>query len=286
MRALCSILLVALAAIASGGSAQARELKVCADPNNLPFSNENGEGFENKIVELIAHKLGANLTYAWWAERRGFVRNTLNAGLCDLVPGTAIGVDALRTTLPYYRSGYVFVTKTSGPNIASLDDPKLNTLKIGVQLVGNDGANPPPAMALARRGIIENVRGFSLYGDYSKPNPPAAIMQAVADGDIDVAIVWGPLAGYFASREKVPLRLAQVEPEIDGARLPMVFDITMGVRWDDEDLKNEVDAALVDLRPQIDAILAAYGVPRLDETTMPPTQTEESERVQETATAK
>ena len=244
--------------------ADARELRVCADPNNLPFSNERGEGFENKIAELIADELGATLSYTWWAQRRGFIRNTLNTGLCDLVTGTTNGIEMLRTTLPYYRSGYTFVTRQDGPKVSSLDDPILHNLRIGIQLVGEDGANPPPSEALARRGIVDNVRGYLVYGDYREQNPAAAIMDAVAKGEIDVAIVWGPVAGYFAGRESVPLNVALVTPQNDGPRVPMVFDINMGVRRDDPTLRDEINAALSKLRPKIDAVLANYGVPRAD----------------------
>jgi len=180
----------------------------------MPFSNEAGEGFEYKIVEQIAQNLGATLTYTWWAQRRGFVRNTLKAGLCDLWPGIAAGMDMLDTTRPYYRSSYVFVSRTDRAlDITSFDDPKLRQFTIGVQMVGNDAMNTPPAHALARRGITANVRDYMLYSDYSKPNPPAAIIDAVTHGDVDVAIVWGPLAGYFASQQhNVALTLTPVSP--------------------------------------------------------------------------
>jgi mxaJ protein len=259
-----SFALAGLSLLLLGTGADARELRVCADPNNLPFSNERGEGFENKIAALIADKLGATLSYTWWAQRRGFIRNTLNAGSCDLVTGTTNGIEMLRTTLPYYRSGYAFVTRQDGPKVSSLDDPILHKLRIGIQLVGEDGANPPPAEALARRGIVNNVRGYLVYGDYRERNPAAAIMEAVARGEIDVAIVWGPIAGYFASRASVPLTATLVTPENDGPRLPMVFDINMGVRKDDPTLRDEINAALTNLRPKIDAVLASYGVPRAD----------------------
>jgi mxaJ protein len=245
-----------------GGSAEARELKVCGDPNNLPFSNEKGEGFENKIAQLIATELSADLNYYWWAQRRGFVRNTLNAGECDLVTGTVLGLEMLRGTIPYYRSSYMFVTRQNAPPVVSLDDSSLRQRKIGIQLVGGD--NPPPASALARRGLAGNLRGFPVYGDDRDNDPGEKIMGAVAAGDVDVAIVWGPVAGYYATREKVPLALNPVQPAIDGPRLPMVFDVTMGVRKGDDTLRDEINAAITKLRPEIDTILADYGVPRLD----------------------
>src|SRR3954463_6460817 len=248
-----------LAALLVAAPAAARELRVCADPNNLPFSNAAREGFENKIVEVLGKDLGAEVTYTWWAQRRGFVRNTLNAGLCDLMPGVTAGIEMLRTTAPYYRSSYVFVTGETGPQVASFDDPVLRDVTIGVQLVGNDGFNTPPAHALSRRGIVDNLRGYSVYGNYDEPNPPARIVKAVADGDVAVAVVWGPLAGYFAKREGVPLRLTSVEPQVDGPQLPMAFDISMGVRKEDEKLREEIDDALQRRKPEIAAILAEYG---------------------------
>jgi mxaJ protein len=244
--------------------AYSRELRVCADPNNLPFSNAAREGFENKIVEVLAKDLGAEVTYTWWAQRRGFIRNTLKAGLCDLVPGVPAATEMLRTTAPYYRSSYVFLTREDGPKVASFDDPALRDVAIGVQLVGNDGFNTPAAHALSRRGIVGNLRGYSLYGDYGEPNPPARIVKAVAAGEVAVAVVWGPLAGYFADRQGVPLRLTPVQPQIDGPQLPMAFDISMGVRKEDEALRQDVDAALQRRKTEIAAILAQYGVPRLD----------------------
>jgi mxaJ protein len=245
-------------------NAAARDLRVCADPNNLPFSNEKLEGFENKIVALIAAELEAEVHYTWWAQRRGFVRNTLKAKLCDLIAGTPANLEMLRTTAPYYRSSYVFVTRGDGPKIESFNDPILRDLRIGVQLIGDDGFNTPPAHALSRRGIIANVRGYSVYGDYREPNPPARIIAAVAEGEIDVAIAWGPLAGYFGGKQVIPLRIRQVEPRIDGPRLPMIFDISMGVRREDDALRQEIDAVLRRRRADVDAILTEYGVPRID----------------------
>jgi len=250
--------------IGAGAAASARELRVCADPNNLPFSNQRGEGFENEIVDIVARELNATVSYVWWAQRRGFIRNTLKAGLCALVPGTPANLEMLRTTAPYYRSSYVFVTREDGPGVSSFDDPRLRELDIGVQLIGDDGANSPPVAALARRGIAGRLHGYPVYGDYATPNPPSKIIDAVAAGDIDIAIAWGPLAGYFADREPVRLTVTPVSPRIDGPLLPMIYDISMGVRRDDETFRGEVDAALVKHRSEIDAVLAKYHVPRLD----------------------
>ncbi|CDX56104.1 Extracellular solute-binding protein family 3 [Mesorhizobium plurifarium] len=256
--------IAALALLLLPATAGARELRVCADPNNLPFSNAAGQGFENRIAQIIADDLGAKLTYTWWAQRRGFVRNALKAGLCDLVPGTPANLEMLRTTRPYYRSSYVFVARQDSPDVTSFNDPRLRELRIGVQLIGDDGANSPPVQALGRRGIVGHLIGYPVYGDYSVPNPPARIIEAVASGEIDLAVVWGPLAGYFAQKQKVPLRITPVTPRIDGPQLPLMYDISMGVRREDDALRSDVNSALARHKSEIDAVLAQYGVPRLD----------------------
>jgi mxaJ protein len=214
---------------------------------------------------LIGQELGATVTYTWFAQRRGFLRNTLNAGKCDLVPGIPASMEMLRTSQPYYRSGYMFVRRESTPKIESLDDPALKSLKIGVQLIGKDATNTPPVHALAHRGIVGNVRGFMVYGDYDSPDPVSPIVEAVADGDIDVAIVWGPPAGYFSVRQQVKLAVDPVPPGTAEGDPPMRFDIAMGVRKSDAELASEIDRALTARRADIDAILAAYHVPRFDQ---------------------
>jgi len=240
-------------------------LRVCADPNNLPFSNQSGEGFENKLAELLAHDLGERVEYTWWAQRRGFFRNTLKAGVCDLVIGVPSGFEMALTTRPYYRSTYVFLSrKDRHLDVKSFDDPSLRKLRIGVQIIGDDQSNAPPAHALTRRHIIDNVKGFTLYGDYSQHDPPARIVDAVTKGDIDLAIVWGPLAGYFAKQSHVPLEIVPVSPQIDQPFLPFVFDISMGVRRGDQEFRDRVDQFLEQRRGEIDRILADYRVPRAE----------------------
>jgi len=242
-----------------------RELRVCADPNNLPFSNEHQEGFENKLAQLVARDLNAKLSYVWWAQRRCFVRNTLDQNDCDLLVGIPSSFERARTTIPYYRSTYVFVTRSDRHlKVASFDDPQLRRLRIGVQLIGDDATNTPPAHALSRRGIITNVRGYSVYGDYRQPNPPARLIDAVANGDVDVGVAWGPLAGYFAQRESVRLSITPVSPQIDLPFLPFVFDISMGVRRGNDSLRDELNGVINRRRAEIDRILADYGVPTLD----------------------
>jgi mxaJ protein len=248
-----------LVLVLAGCSAGNDVLRVCADPNNLPFSNRAGQGFENKIAEAVAAELGRKVAYTWWAQRRGMVREALNAGKCDLVPGTAAGLEMLATTPAYYRSSYVAVTRAGDPPIRNFDDPRLRSMRIGVQMIGDDFANTPPAHALTERGIVGNVRGYMIYGDYARDAPQAEIVEALASGEIDVAFVWGPVAGYFAPRQPLPLRWEPLAPEEPA----MAFGVAMGVRRGDAALKNEVQRALAARARAIENILRAYGVPLL-----------------------
>jgi mxaJ protein len=241
-----------------------RVLRVCADPNNLPFSNQQQQGFENRIADLLAEELEARVEYTWFAQRRGFIRNTLRAEECDVVMGVPTSFELVLPTRPYYRSNYVFVTRAQDSlDIRSFDDQRLRSLKIGVHLIGDDYANTPPAHALSNRGIIDNVRGYSIYGDYTRPDPPADVLRALARGEIDVAVVWGPLAGYFAKQADKPLHIVPVSPQVDVPFLPMVFDIGMGVRRKDTQLKEEIERILERRSADIAAILDEYGVPRV-----------------------
>lgn len=246
-------------------SAPARSvLRVCADPNNLPFTNRRLEGFENRIAELLACELDRELEYVWRAQRRGFFRNAFGEDRCDVVLGVPAGFERALATRPYYRSSYVFVSRADrGLDLESLDDSRLADLVVGVQLVGDDGADTPPAHALARRGIIDNVVGFTLYGDYRDENPPARIVDAVARGEIDVALVWGPLAGFQARREPAELALQPVTPPRDPGALRFAFSIAVGVDRRQPALRTEIDRVLAERASEIDEILAAYGVPRL-----------------------
>jgi quinoprotein dehydrogenase-associated probable ABC transporter substrate-binding protein len=238
--------------------------RVCADPQNLPFSNDKGEGFENKIAALIAKDFGATPSYIWWGQRRGFIRNTMDAtlkeGRCDFVIGVPAGYDLVSTTRPYYRSTYMFVySKGKGLALKSLDDPALKKLKIGVHLLGDDYTNPPPVHELGKRHIVDNVVGFSTF--YSAENPPSAIVDAVVKGTVDLAIVWGPIAGYFAQRQRVPLELVQI-PSRKGD-LPFEFDISMGVKRGNEALRARLVEVLDRRQAEIEGILRQYGVPLL-----------------------
>ena len=254
--------IVLLAALLLGSCDRERTLTACADPNNLPFSNRAGQGFENKFAELIAADLHAKLHYVWWAQRRGYVRNTLNEAKCDFWPGIGSNVEMAATSRPYYRSTYLFVTRASDKlDRLTLDDPRLRKLRIGVQMVGDDFSNTPPAHALTRRGLVDNIRGYMLYGDYRQPSPASEIVRAVERRDIDVALVWGPLAGYFAGRSPVPLRLEPVTPWMDDMQWPMQFDVSVGVGRDDQKLLKDIDGILARRSGDIRRLLRAYHVP-------------------------
>jgi mxaJ protein len=263
MRHRISTLAAALLVALSAQATQAGVLRVCSDPNNLPFSNRAGEGFENKIAELIAHDLGDTVAYTFAAQHETFVKRTLDAHKCDVVMGEPVGMGEVAETRPYYASTYVFVYRQhDGAGLSSLTDPRLRKLRIGVHLIG--GEDTPPELALGEEGIVDNVSGFMIYGDYAQPNPPARLIEAVQRGTIDVAAVWGPLGGYFAKHSSGALR---VVPITDTARFaPLVFRyaIAMGVRKDDTALRNVLDAEIARNGAQIRNILRDYGIPLID----------------------
>ena len=250
---------VVLAAAITCCASELPVLRVCADPNNMPFSNERGEGFENKLAELIAGKLNERLEYTWWSERKSFVKNSLGQNRCDVLMGVPSLLDSVEVTRPYYHSSYVFVSRHDRHlQIASLGDPRLSGWRIGVQVVGDDYA--PPAFALARRGITKSVVGFSLFGSYGELNPTRKIIDAIADGAVDVAIVWGPFAGYFAKSANAPLDVAAVSPPMYFG-VPFAYDISIAVRKGDERLRTQLDAVLAAESKTIHQLLLDYGVP-------------------------
>lgn len=256
--------LVGLATTAAAASD--RELRVCADPNNLPFSNSAEAGFENRLAAMVAEHFGLQVSYTWWAQRRGFIRNTLKAGKCDVVMGVPSGYDLVETTKPYYRSSYVFVTRQDQHlDLSSLLDPRLHHLAIGVHLIGDDGNNPPPAQALGEQGIVDNVRGYSIYGDYRQADPPARLIEAVESGSLDVAAAWGPLAGYFAQRSPVPLTVTPIRDYERFAPQQFQFAIAMGVRKGDDALRDRLNAFIDEHRSEITWLLRSYGVPLVDQ---------------------
>jgi mxaJ protein len=253
-RSVCSVL-GALAAL----PALAGELRVCADPNNLPFSNQAKQGFENGLAEMLARDLGMKLTYVWWSERKNFIENSLNAGQCDALMGVPAEMTSVDTTKPYYRSTYVVVSrKDAGPAISSLADDRLKSLRIGIHVVDNDYA--PPAQFLANRGLSANLVGFSLYGKQNEANPPARLIEAVSRKDVDVAIVWGPFAGYFGSVKG--LALTPVSPPRFRA-IPFVYEIAAAVRKGDEALKSKLNESLTRQCAAIQTLLGQYKVPQV-----------------------
>jgi len=249
-------LVLALAAAAPVFALDA--LRVCADPDNLPYSRADGSGFENRIAQLLADDMKLPLAYQWLPDRRGFVRKTLGAQLCDVIVGVPAGFERAATTKPYYRSSYVFVERASAvPPVRSFDDPRLAAMRIGVQLIGNDLAASPPGYVLASRGHTDNVRGFPLAGE--QPSAQRAI-EAIARGELDAAVLWGPQAAYFAERAAVPLRVAVLPAPADAH---FDFAIAMGVRRGDRELRERLDDFIQRRQGDIDRILAEYGVPRV-----------------------
>jgi mxaJ protein len=239
-------------------SASARDLRVCADPDNLPFSNSKLQGFENRIAQIVASDLHAHLNYEWQRMGRGFVREYINNSRCDLLIGVPSNFKPLLTTAPYYRSSYVFVTRRDrNLKPASLDDPNLHKMRIGVQVVSEDYA--PPATALSRRGMQNEIVGFESTGEDAD-----SILRAVAAGQVDTSIVWGPLAGYFARQFGNAFTLTPVTPEVDPPGIPFTFAISMGVRKGNTALRDELEGMLTRQRATIRAILDEYGVPQLE----------------------
>ena len=255
-------MLVVVTVSAAGRPRPKPPLRVCADPNNLPFSNDQRAGFENRIASLLARDMGTTVEFSWRPQMRGFVRKGLKAGACDVYMGVPAAFGPLLTTAPYYRSTYVMVYRARGPvRVRSLDDSALRSLKVGVHMIGDDYQNTPPAQALASRGMIDNVRGYPIVDDYSKPNPQARILEALERGEIDVAIVWGPFAGFFAKRASSPLTIVPLAPSSDSSGQRFAFDIAMGLRRTDTTLARTLDALLVRERVAIHKILSDYGVP-------------------------
>jgi mxaJ protein len=235
-------------------------IRVCADPDNMPLSNQKGEGFEQKIAELIGKEWNSKVEYAWWPVRRGFFARALNGRYCDVAIQAPSGLDIAGVTKPYFRSGYVFVTrKGSGLDIKSLADPRLKKLKIGVNLLNSDAENTPPAMALSRYGVVGNLVGFSTF--YTDTERPEDIINAVAKKDIDVAIVWGPIAGYFVKQAPAPLVIEPLPARDSLSDFPFQYNIGFGVRRRDKALRDSLQSVLDRKGPEIQAILKQYGVP-------------------------
>lgn len=240
-------------------------LRVCADPNNLPYSDQQEKGFENQLATMIGNDLGLQVTYTWFPQRGSFFRKTLDAGKCDVVLGVPAGMAGIDTTNPYYRSGYVFVSRLDrNLNITSLDDPRLHRLRIGIHNLGDTDREAPPVHALISRGIVSNLAGYNIFGSsLDEINPSSDLIKAVEKGDIDLALAWGPIAGYFARFSPVPLVVSPIGVDSSDPTLPLAFDIAAGVRKQDDLLKQQLDRELQRRRMEIQHLLVSYGIPQL-----------------------
>lgn len=253
-------LVIASPASAATPSYEARNreyLTVCGDPNHLPYSNKEMEGFENKIAQLIAGDLNRTLRYHWWPQTIGFVRNTLKVRLCDLVMGVTSVNDLLQNTNPYYRSVYTLVyRKDAGLDIHTLDDPALKNLKLGIV------AGTPPATLLIQYGLMDHVRSYERTVDTRLFSPATHAVADVANGDIDVAVIWGPIAGYAARQQKTPLVVVPLPAKENSVQL--AFNVSMGIRRRETNWKHQLNSELDKLAPRIQQILIDYDIPLLD----------------------
>ncbi|MES9831774.1 MAG: substrate-binding domain-containing protein [Candidatus Thiodiazotropha sp. DIVDIV] len=232
-------------------------LTVCGDPNHLPFSNKQMQGFENQIAQLIADDLERTLRYHWWPQTIGFVRNTLRVRLCDLVMGVTSVNEMLQNTNPYYRSVYTLVyRKDSGLDIKTLDDPALKDLRLGVI------AGTPPATLLSNYGLMEQVHPYHRTVDTRLFSPATQAVNDVAEGKIDLAVIWGPIAGYAAKQQTVPLSVIPLPAKVDS--VPLAFNVSMGIRRRESNWKHQLNEELIKLAPDIEKILLQYHIPLLD----------------------
>ncbi len=242
---------------------QRKALRVCADPANLPFSNEDRQGFENKIAELIGKKLGLPVTYTWFPQATGFVRQTLRAWKCDIIIGYAQGHELVQNTNHYYRSSYVLVVKAGGKldNIVNLDDDRLKSSKIGIV------AGTPPATILAMNALLLNVRPYKLTVDRRHESPAVDMIKDLTAGEIDAAILWGPIGGFLAKKNGGNLKVVPLSKESKGPR--MAYRITFGIRPGEPDWKHRLNDFIAANQSEINRILLDYGVPLLDEKDQP-----------------
>jgi quinoprotein dehydrogenase-associated probable ABC transporter substrate-binding protein len=233
--------------------------RVCADPRDLPFSNKEGQGFENKIAELLAQKLGRPVAYTFYPNSTGFVRNTLNAHRCDVVMEMPQGDDFVQVTNPYYSASYALVTKKGGDldSVATLEDERLKGKRIGIV------AGTPPANNLAVNGLLANVKSYPLVVDTRFDAPTADMIKDLEDGVIDVGILWGPIAGNFAKDAKPALQVTPLVNETTGPK--MIYRMGLGVRHSDKEWKRALNRLIAENQGEIDKILNSYGVPLLDD---------------------
>jgi quinoprotein dehydrogenase-associated probable ABC transporter substrate-binding protein len=233
-------------------------LRVCADPSDLPYSDQKQQGFENKIADLLAKSLALKVEYTWFPQIIGFVRNTLQAYRCDLVMGTVAGDEIMQTTNPYYFTTYVMVYRSDkGYAFKTLDDPGLTKLRLGVV------SATPPSDLLVRHDLMAHTKPYQLTVDTRVESPTHQMIKDVVDGTIDVGLLWGPIAGYYTKHDKLPLTLVPLADEPGAPR--MKYHIAMGVRGNEPDWRRRINAVILKEKPQITAILRDYGVPLLDE---------------------
>jgi quinoprotein dehydrogenase-associated probable ABC transporter substrate-binding protein len=243
---------------AVGDLASRTELRVCADPNNLPFSDEKEEGFENKIANLLGKSLAVPVKYVWFPQVVGFVRNTLRAGQCDLVMGTVAGDDIMQTTTPYYFTTYVlFYREDRGVSVSDVADPQVKDWRFGVV------SGTPPSNLLVEHGLMARAKPYALMVDTRFESPTHQMVQDVVDGTIDAGLLWGPIAGYYIHRDHLPLRMVLLKNEPGMPR--MAYHIAMGVRINEPEWRRRINGEIQKQHEQITAILHDYGVPLLDE---------------------
>ncbi len=240
----------------------APSLVVCVDPANMPYSSRSQAGFENRIAALLAADLHRDLHSFWFAEHKTFIRRTLNAGACDVVVSVPVGLASVITTKAYFASTYVAVMRADDPrHFVSFDDSWLRDARIGVQLVGNEGATTAPVVALSSRGITQHITAFEMWSGDETANPQGRIVDAVAAGDVDVALVWGPFAGYFAKAHGTALRIEPITGDPRNPDVAFVFPMALGVRKADIALRDTLQAALDRHRADIAAILDDDAIP-------------------------
>ena len=234
-------------------------LRVCADPDNMPFSNQQGEGFENKLAELIAHKLGAKLDYTWFPEATGYVPNTMGRDACDLVMGYAQGTGLIDDTNPYYHTSYVLLYRADDASLRGVDrlsDSRLKGKTIGFL------ARTPPTSILAMHGLIGTAKPFEVRGDENASKIAETMIGEIASGKLDAAVLWGPIGGYFAERADAPLKVVPLVKETAGPSI--IYGITMGMRPNDPQWKHAINKAIAENQDAIIVILQSYNVPVLD----------------------
>lgn len=234
------------------------ELRVCADPNDLPFSNDKGEGYENKTAQLVGQELKLPVRFVFFPQVVGFVRNTLRTRSCDLIMGTVAGDDIVQTTSPYYYSDYVAVW-SEGKNFTftGLDDPRLKMMRIGII------SATPPSDLLVRHDLMANAKPYALMVDTRYESPAHEMVEDIVKGEVDLGLLWGPIAGYYIKRDALKLKLAPIPNEPGAPR--MDYHIAMGVRANEPDWRRQINAVIQKRQADITAILRDYGVPLLDE---------------------